>query len=387
MAKIKKIKLPNDSTEYEFEGSVTDISDTTSNIDSITTDYPDVSASDKASTLFGKIKKFLSDLKSKKQDNVTGAASTITSSNLTANRILQSDANGKVAASGYEFDINTNNTSDTWLLVMKDSKIQHRLPNTLSVKSAESATNATYIKPLATGRASNPNDGNSIVIFKRVTSSEAPDNGVVLEFGNSASWRGQLYIGDNSTRGIAWNGWSRGTRGSWLTFLHSGNYTDYCIKPLSQSGSIYAGRSLGVYASSETMIAGTDKGNRIWSCSSGSDKRLKKNIKDSEVKGLELINAIHLVEFDFKDKKFGTHEEIGYIAQELIDIIPEAVVEVPTEEEDKKYGDSLLYVEDKPLIKYLVKAVQELTDIVDKQQIQIDELKNRVVALKEVIEY
>lgn len=42
----------------------------------------------------------VSDLKTSKQNTITGAATTITSSNLTANRVLVSDANGKVSASG-----------------------------------------------------------------------------------------------------------------------------------------------------------------------------------------------------------------------------------------------------------------------------------------------
>ena len=44
-------------------------------------------------------KKFVEDGLSKKQDNITGAASTITSSNLTSNRALVSNDSGKVAVS------------------------------------------------------------------------------------------------------------------------------------------------------------------------------------------------------------------------------------------------------------------------------------------------
>ena len=59
-------------------------------------------------------------------------------------------------------------------------------------------------------------DSNSCLLIKRANNTEAPNNGVVLEFGNSANWRGQLYIGDNSTQGIYYNGWSDGVRGSWI---------------------------------------------------------------------------------------------------------------------------------------------------------------------------
>ena len=57
--------------------------------------------------------------------------------------------------------------------------------------------------------------GNGRLIIKRTNNSEAPNNGVVLEFGNSTSWVGQLYIGDNATQGIYYNGWSDGKRGTW----------------------------------------------------------------------------------------------------------------------------------------------------------------------------
>ena len=58
-------------------------------------------------------------------------------------------------------------------------------------------------------------DSNSMLLIKRANNTEAPNNGVVLEYGNSANYRGQLYIGDNATQGIYYNGWSNGTRGTW----------------------------------------------------------------------------------------------------------------------------------------------------------------------------
>lgn len=65
-----------------------------------------------------------------------------------------------------------------------------------------------------TGNAGTP-VGNGRLVIKRVNNYEAPNNGVVLEFGNSKTWTGQLYIGDNDTQGIYYNGWSNGHRGSW----------------------------------------------------------------------------------------------------------------------------------------------------------------------------
>lgn len=57
--------------------------------------------------------------------------------------------------------------------------------------------------------------GNGNLVIKKVNNTEAPNNGVVLEFGNSKAWTGQLYIGDNATQGIYYNGWNNGVRGSW----------------------------------------------------------------------------------------------------------------------------------------------------------------------------
>lgn len=57
--------------------------------------------------------------------------------------------------------------------------------------------------------------GNGKLVIKRANNSEAPNNGVVLEFGNTQTYAGQLYIGDNATQGIYYNGWSDGKRGTW----------------------------------------------------------------------------------------------------------------------------------------------------------------------------
>lgn len=64
------------------------------------------------------------------------------------------------------------------------------------------------------GQVSTP-VGNGNLIIKKANNSEAPNYGVVLEFGNSKAWTGQLYIGDNSYQGIYYNGWSNGVRGTW----------------------------------------------------------------------------------------------------------------------------------------------------------------------------
>lgn len=83
----------------------------------------------------------------------------------------------------------------------------------------------------------------------------------------------------------------------------------------------------------------------------GSDRKLKENIEPTSVKALDKINALNLVAFDYiKDK---THEEIGLIAQEMLDIIPGAVEKYEGE-------DNHLTINYSKFVPYLIKAVQEL---------------------------
>lgn len=83
----------------------------------------------------------------------------------------------------------------------------------------------------------------------------------------------------------------------------------------------------------------------------GSDRKLKENIEPTLVKALNKINALNLVAFDYiKDK---THEEIGLIAQEVLDIIPGAVEKYEGE-------DNHLTINYSKFVPYLIKAIQEL---------------------------
>ena len=88
-----------------------------------------------------------------------------------------------------------------------------------------------------------------------------------------------------------------------------------------------------------------------------SDKRLKKNIA-SISNGLNLINQMNPVKYNWKSERAEDKKHLGFLAQELEKIIPEVVVhnEQSTDEKDK-YG--VKYAE---IIPVLVKAIQELSD-------------------------
>ena len=92
-----------------------------------------------------------------------------------------------------------------------------------------------------------------------------------------------------------------------------------------------------------------------------SDRRLKKNIFDSNVNALDLINQLRMKRFDFIDT--GIHEEVGLIAQEVEKILPTVVSRNPENEDD------YLHIDYTAFVPYLIKAIQELNQKVERFEI------------------
>ena len=97
-----------------------------------------------------------------------------------------------------------------------------------------------------------------------------------------------------------------------------------------------------------------------------SDRRMKENIVDA-VSQLDVINNIQIREFDWKNNG---HHEVGVIAQELNEVIPNVVQEGGDDVTEEPWG-----VDYGKLTPYLVKAIQE-------QQTQIDALQSEINLLK-----
>ena len=98
-----------------------------------------------------------------------------------------------------------------------------------------------------------------------------------------------------------------------------------------------------------------------------SDESLKENIRDLD-KGLDTIKALKPRRFDWKN---GDGNDImGFVAQEVKDVLPELVHDYKLNETETKLG---LKMGD--MIPSLVKAIQELSA-------QVTELKAEVAALK-----
>jgi hypothetical protein len=96
----------------------------------------------------------------------------------------------------------------------------------------------------------------------------------------------------------------------------------------------------------------------------GSDIRLKENIEYIET-GIDKILALKPTKFDYKN---GVKNNIGWIAQDVQEVIPEAVG-VISEDNDQ------LTLKSDFIIPYLVKAIQELSAKVETLEAEIQTLK------------
>ena len=94
----------------------------------------------------------------------------------------------------------------------------------------------------------------------------------------------------------------------------------------------------------------------MWQTSS--DYRLKTNIKKTTKKCLPIINSIEMVQFDWKNS--GKHEELGLIAQQAMKHIPEIA----------HLTDKYYTVDYSKVVPFLIKAVQELSERIDKYEQQ-----------------
>jgi hypothetical protein len=92
-----------------------------------------------------------------------------------------------------------------------------------------------------------------------------------------------------------------------------------------------------------------------------SDRRLKKNIETIETaKALDIVSKLRAVSFDWKDDIFNEEKrntsDLGFIAQEVEELIPEAVSEYTQLESGEVYKN----IKHERLVPYLLSAIQYL---------------------------
>lgn len=105
-----------------------------------------------------------------------------------------------------------------------------------------------------------------------------------------------------------------------------------------------------------------------------SDTKLKKNIQETEQTALDKINKLDFIQFDWK--KNGNHVDLGLSANQVEEIIPNAVFEV--EQGENSEYETLKNIDNSTLTTYSLKAIQEMAQTIETQQQEIEELKKSV---------
>jgi len=110
-----------------------------------------------------------------------------------------------------------------------------------------------------------------------------------------------------------------------------------------------------------------------YSTTTGSDRKLKKNIRDLEG-SLDKTLKLRGVKFDWKDEN-KANDQLGFIAQEVEEVLPEVVKEVKTL---AKEGETHLTVNYPAVVPVLVEAIKEQQSIINRLEERLSDLENKL---------
>lgn len=165
-------------------------------------------------------------------------------------------------------------------------------------------------------------------------------------------------------------------------------------RPIATLGTV--GKKVAFIGCGQTQTGGTDIGtsyknyievrgqftgaknfvtSKFYSGSAPSDIRLKENIENSETDALETVNRMKVRQFDWKERMGGWHQDIGFVADELEEIDPNLALGGGYDENGEM---DIKQINSPYLLNYAIKAIQELSAKVDKQEKRIKELERRL---------
>jgi len=143
---------------------------------------------------------------------------------------------------------------------------------------------------------------------------------------------------------------SNSLSGTATTFVvnYSGGATHGCNFNQTVSSATYYTQI--AFSTAGTVVGEIRSNNTATQYNTSSDARLKKNIANAD-DAASLIDAIQVRKFDWKVD--GTHQRYGFVAQELVEVAPEAV----SQPEDP---DAMMGVDYSKLVPMLVKELQSV---------------------------
>lgn len=112
---------------------------------------------------------------------------------------------------------------------------------------------------------------------------------------------------------------------------------------------------------------------------SASDTKLKEDIEKTEQTAIDKIRKIEFIQY--KVKSSGTHVLLGVSANQLDEVIPQSVVNVP-QGKDSEF-ETLKNVDTFVMLNYALKGIQEIDSVIKKQKQEIDTLKQQLATLTE----
>lgn len=172
-------------------------------------------------------------------DKVTTVTKTLTVGTATFPLDLYDDAEGTVGVGMGTTAVGGEVRSSMDIRIMKDNLTMVRgYADTGNIYARGDFSNEGYVYTkknaqaeggfysLPTGQVNTPTSANGMLLIKRASASAdgTPNNGVVLEFGNSTTWKGQLFIADNGSEGVWTSGWYSGTHQPWRRLFESNDY-------------------------------------------------------------------------------------------------------------------------------------------------------------------
>ena len=182
---------------------------------------------------------------------------------------------------------------------------------------------------------------------------------VDFQSGGNANFYGKAYFGSTTS----FNGTT--------TFNVKANFPQglQAGSRISATSGVYTGNS-DVYGTGGTPRKGFTENSPVWwsqlqqddfqtITGTASDRRFKKNITASDVNALEILSQINPVAFDYIEDN--RHVNLGFIAQNVQKLIPEAV------SHQSKDKDKMLYLVYQNFVPYLVKAIQELNEKLERK--------------------
>ena len=223
--------------------------------------------------------------------------------------------------------------------------------------------------------------------------------------GGDTMWQIQGSYGSSGTGNIQWRQGYQGSFGSWVTILHSSNYGGYSVfsgnvtvplnsssgfasannaawfRPTDPSGNthVYNNNGGGIYLDTNAnhYFRNTAGTNRLVIDTSGnatltgvftenSSLRYKKDIETIKY-GLDKVLQMRGVTYVKKDNDV---KEIGVIAEEMYEILPDVVLK-----NDEGIVDSVSYGR---ITAVLIEAIKDLKQEINEQNLIISELKSKL---------